>query len=179
MIKDCLIVKDNFFNKKVYEEILLDISRLKFENRNVSIKDSLKSAYQTIYFNVPLDKQHFAVKESVKILNDFGFNIYFGDSFYFLSAAHKAGATVHNDSADLNCLIYIKGRELMNSGTAFYDYNKEEDEYILRTHVGFKENRALIFDSKIYHSTTQFEEGSSSRYVMANFFNLKEKANAQ
>jgi len=175
MIKDCLIVKDNFFNKKFYEEILFDISRLKFQNRNTSVDKNLKNVYQTIYFNVPLDKQHFAVKETNKILEDFGLNIHIGDSFYFLSAPYKAGATIHNDSADVNCLIYIKGRELMNSGTAFYDYNEEENKYVLRTHVGFKENRALIFDSKIYHSTTQFKEDSGSRYVMTNFFNLKEK----
>ena len=152
MIKDCLIVKDNFFDKKFYEEILFDISRLKFENRNVSVDKSLKNVYQTIYFNVPLNKQHFAVKETNKILKDFRLNTDVGDSFYFLSAPHKAGATIHNDSADVNCLIYIKGKELMNSGTAFYDYNKKENKYVLRTHVGFKENRALIFDSKIYHS---------------------------
>jgi len=50
MIKDCLIVKDNFFDKKFYEEILFDISRLKFQNRNTSVDKNLKNVYQTIYF---------------------------------------------------------------------------------------------------------------------------------
>ena len=89
MIKDCLIVKDNFFDKKFYEEILFDISRLKFQNRNTSVDKNLKNVYQTIYFNVPLDKQHFAVKETNKILEDFGLNIHIGDSFYFLSLLIK------------------------------------------------------------------------------------------
>ena len=45
----------------------------------------------------------------------------------------------------------------------------------LNTHVGFKENRALIFDSKISHASTQFEKNCGSRYVMANFFKNGDK----
>ena len=53
-IKDHIIVKDNFFDDKVYKEIIKDISTLKFKNR--SIKASAhgnKSAYQKIYFDLP------------------------------------------------------------------------------------------------------------------------------
>jgi hypothetical protein len=64
-IKDYLIVKDNFFDEDVYNEILKDISRLKFENRSTLIdKKDLKAnnVYQKIYFNVKLNINHFAVK---------------------------------------------------------------------------------------------------------------------
>jgi len=170
-ISNHIIIKDNFFSETVYKEILIDISRLKFRNRNESVGSDLKNIYQKIYFNVPLNKDHFAVQETINILNGYGLKVTKGDHNYFLSSSHE-GASIHNDDARLNCLIYLKGRNLMNSGTGFYD--KEEDNYHLRTHVGFKENRGIIFDSKIYHSTTQFEKDSGSRYVMANFFGLEE-----
>ena len=166
-ISNHIIIKDNFFNETVYKKILIDISRLKFSNRHESVGNSLKNIYQKIYFNVPLSKDHFAVQETINILNSYKLNLNDGEHNYFLSASHE-GASIHNDVARLNCLIYIKGKNLMNSGTGFYD--KEKDTYHLRTHVGFKENRGIIFDSKIYHSTTQFQKDSGSRYVLANFF---------
>ena len=69
-IKDFLIVKDNFFEKKVYDEILKDISTLKFTNRNTYVPN--KNVYQQTYFNVPLNKNHFAVIEVLKILKNMG-----------------------------------------------------------------------------------------------------------
>ena len=57
-----------------------------------------------------------------------------------------------------------------NNGTGFYD-KISEDKYELNTHVGFKENRAIVFDSKIYHTSLQFNEGTGTRYCLANFIN--------
>ena len=164
------IIKDNFFNETVYKKILIDISRLKFSNRHESVGNNLKNIYQKIYFNVPLSKDHFAVQETINILNSYKLNVNDGEHNYFLSASHE-GASIHNDVARLNCLIYIKGKNLMNSGTGFY--HKENDELVLNRHIGFKENRALIFDSKIFHTSLQFNEVTATRYVMANFFNYK------
>jgi hypothetical protein len=167
-IKDFLIVKDNFFEKKVYDEILKDISTLKFTNRNTYVPN--KNVYQQTYFNVPLNKNHFAVIEVLKILKEYGLNLKLWESVYFLSSKHKK-PTPHDDATDLNCLVYLKGKELVNSGTGFYD--KTGDTYKLNRHVGFKENRAIIFDSKIFHSSLQFNEDAGSRYVMANFLYYK------
>ena len=176
-IKDFIIVKNNFFEKKIYNEILLDISNLKFENRSWAIHNRNKekdNVYQKIYFSVLLNPNHFAVKEVKKNLKKL-LNIKTSDSEsnYFLSTKHK-GATPHFDGCQINCLVYLKGKELMNSGTAFYKYDKEKNEYIPNLNVGFKENRAIIFDSKIYHASLQFNEDCALRYVMANFFNYEE-----
>ena len=42
-IKDLLIVKDNFFEEKVYNQILYDISRLKFESRYSTCNEKNKN----------------------------------------------------------------------------------------------------------------------------------------
>ena len=170
-IKDLLIVKDNFFNKDIYKKILIDLSTLNFSYRNNSISGENRNIYQKIYFMVNLDSKHFAVAEVEKILSNYGFDICGIEHNYFLSSKHEE-ATPHNDAgADLNCLVYLKGNEIINSGTGFYD--KKENQYVLNRHIGFKENRAIIFDSKIFHSSLQFNEGAEKRYVMTNFFKYK------
>ena len=171
-VKDTLVVKDNFFEEKVYNQILYDISRLKFESRYNTSSEENKNIYQKIYFNVPLNKNHFAVKEIFKLLSEYGLNLVSTEHNYFLSTKHKE-QTPHKDSHDINCLVYLKGNYLINSGTGFYDYIKDKNQYILNTHVGFKENRAIIFDSKIMHASLQFNENCGTRYVMANFFDYE------
>jgi hypothetical protein len=49
-VKDTLIVKDNFFEEKVYNQILYDISRLKFENRYNTSSEENKNIYQKNIF---------------------------------------------------------------------------------------------------------------------------------
>ena len=169
-IKDFLIVKDNFFEEKVYNQILYDISRLNFQSRYNTSREEDKNIYQKIYFNVPLNKNHFAVQEVFKILSEYGLNLVSTEHNYFLSTKHKE-ASPHTDHSDVNCLVYLKGINILNSGTGFY--HKENNELVLNRHIGFKENRALIFDSKIHHTSLQFNEVTATRYVMANFFNYK------
>ena len=170
-IKDSFIVKDNFFDKKTYDKILLDISKSSFTNRNTLITKEHQNAYQKIYFSVPLDLNHFAVKEIKNILKNMGFSLKSSEHNYFLSTKHKE-STPHADwHCDVNCLVYLKGKHLVNSGTGFWD--KFDENYILNSHVGFKENRAIIFDSKIYHASLQFNQNSNKRYVMVNFFKIK------
>ena len=175
-IKDLLIVKDNFFKEDVYNKILKDISRLKFNNRSTTIDKTDKNAdnvYQKIYFNVPLNVNHFAVQEVSRLLNNYGFTLNSFEHSYFLSTKHEE-ATPHCDyPMHVNCIIYLKGETILNSGTGFYDV--KDNNYNLNRHIGFKENRAIIFDSNIFHASLQFNDGAKPRYMMANFFTLKKK----
>ena len=169
-IKDYIIVKDNFFDESVLKKIHRDILELKFTNRFVNNKNE-DNIYQKIYFEVVLNEKHFAVQEVLKnVENLIEKKLKISGNYYFLSTKHK-DATPHEDNSDINCLIYLKGKEFVNSGTGFYDRN--DDKCNLNTHVGFKENRAIIFDSKIIHASLQFNENCGTRYVMANFFNYE------
>jgi len=170
-INDRIIIIDNFFEQSILDLIKKDISNLNFTNRSVTVSEEEKGLYQKIYFDVKLHLKHFAVEEVIKKLNNLSFNIKNIKSYYFLSTKQKL-ATPHSDEHNLNCLIYLKGNYFVNNGTGFYDLIG--DEYQLNTHVGFKENRAIIFDSKIFHSSLQFNENCGTRYTMANFIDLKE-----
>jgi|21_taG_2_1085346.scaffolds.fasta_scaffold17686_4 hypothetical protein len=168
-LKNRIIVQDNFFSKKMLNKIKIDLTHQKFINR---FKIRNNTPYQKIYFNVDLKDTHPVVLETKKILKKkFNLNCFNINSHYFLSTKHKE-ATPHADHAnEYNCLIYLQGANLLNSGTGFYD--KINNTYHLNSHIGFKENRAIIFDSKIFHSSLQFNEGGGTRYCLANFINNK------
>lgn len=172
-IKDKIIIKDNFFKLKTLNAIKNQLSSVCWNNRYNKIKSTV---YNKIYFNQILDSNHFAVKEMNQKLKIFNikYDIKKTNSEYWLSTKHK-NPTPHTDINYINCLIYLKGDHLINSGTGFYD--KIGNNIVLNTHVGFKENRAIIFDSKIRHSSLQFSENSGTRYVMVNFLFKKIKKN--
>ena len=172
-VNDKIIIQDNFFSKDMLDKIKVDLTHQKFTNRFTEHNNSI---YQKIYFNVKLTDNHPVVLEIKKILKEKFDLTYFNiASQYFLSTKHEE-ATPHIDPLnEYNCLIYLKGDFILNSGTGFYDYDKINDTYSLNTHVGFKENRAIIFDSRIYHASLQFNEGGETRYCLANFMNMKEK----
>jgi hypothetical protein len=168
--KGILLSKNDFFSPSVLREIHKELSTLKFTNLR-GIKDD-GDPYKR-YFSVTLPGEHFAVAETIKNLKELGLTTYHKNSFYFFSGK-DIEADPHNDEsvAKLNCLVYLRGQPLLNSGTGFYD--KIGDSYELNSHIGFRENRAIIFDSKIYHTSLQFNKDSSGvRYVMANFLNYK------
>lgn len=167
-LKNKIIIEDDFFSSEILNLIHYDLSVCKFTNRYTEKNNTVA---QKIYFNVSLSTEHFAVKETKNKINKIGIKIQDMDSYYFLSAKHK-DATPHNDLPhDINCLIYLQGNYLINSGTGFYDII--DNKYVLNTHVGFKENRAIIFDSGLAHASLQFNENCGKRFAMTNFINMK------
>ena len=111
-IKDLLIVKDNFFKEDVYNEILKDISKLKFNNRSTTIDKDADNVYQKVYFNVPLNVDHFAVQEVSRLLNNYGFTLNSFEHNYLLSTKHEKATPHDDDNCYLNCLVYLKGNEI-------------------------------------------------------------------
>ncbi len=58
----------------------------------------------------------------------------------------------HQDIPDgkINIMIMLKGITSLTNGTVFY--NKIDKHLELDTHVGFRENRAILFPSDHWHS---------------------------
>ena len=162
--KDLSIIKDNFLDETVFKKIQVDLDTVKFENIYATAKggDSRK-----IYFAVSLSQDHpgpVAVRSFFKA--EFGIIITAMESFYLLSPKHEK-PTPHTDRAKINCLIYLKGGSLMNNGTALYE--NDGKNWMINSHIGFKENRAIIFSAKKTHASLQFGEGSTGRFAMSNW----------
>jgi hypothetical protein len=168
--KDNIIIKDNFFEETLFQKIKIELSHLHFINRSLDIDKTSKNTYQKIYFHHILTPKHHVVKEVKKhIKKTYKINPIKMKSFYFLSPPNKT-PTPHTDTKDcINFLIYLKGNKLINNGTGFYEENKKLNSFDLHTHIGFKENRSIMFSGNKMHSSLQFNDNSSGRYVMTNF----------
>jgi hypothetical protein len=166
-MKNNIYVQDNFFDSKFIQTLQKELLTLDFQYRF----STSESVYNRNYHHVELTEDALAVQEVTRQLKKhFNFSsIKHMESFYFLSFPNTP-AIPHQDHADFNCLIYLLGNPLINNGTGFYI--DQGGEQILNSHVGFKENRVIFFDAKIYHSPLQFAGNSTPRYIMANFIEI-------
>ena len=164
--KDLLIIKDNFFEEALFKKIQADLDTFTFENIYAAAKggDSRK-----IYFAVTLSQDHpgpVAVRSFFKA--EFGIIVKKMESLCLLSTKHEK-ASPHTDRprAKINCIIYLKGGSLVHNGTALYE--KDGENLIINSHIGFKENRMVMFSSERTHASLQFAEGSTGRFIMGNW----------
>ena len=73
----------------------------------------------------------------------------------------------HVDNAKLNILIMLKGPTAVSNGTVFY-YGIPDD-CVLDIHVGFRENRSVLFPSKWVHSQHASNIPNLKRYTATLF----------
>jgi len=69
-----------------------------------------------------------------------------------------------------NLLVYLKGDCSTANGTGFFELNKKK-ELVLDRSIGFKQNRAILFRSKLWHGSLQpiQKDASSWRYTFNSF----------
>jgi|TARA_R100000664_G_C2742461_1_gene130696 hypothetical protein len=168
-MKNHIHIQDNFFDSKFIQTLQKELITLEFKHRFSSFKHI--NNYDHNYHHVELTEDAPVVQEVTKQLKThFNFSsIKYMQSSYLLSFPNTP-AVPHQDESDFNCLIYLLGNPLINNGTGFYI--EQEGNQVLNSHVGFKENRAIFFDAKIYHSPLQFAGNSTPRYIMANFIKV-------
>jgi len=169
-MKNYIHIQDNFFDSKFIQTLQKELITLEFKHRFSSFKHI--NNYDHNYHHVELTEDAPVVQEVTKGLKThFNFSsIKYMQSSYLLSFPNTP-AVPHQDESDFNCLIYLLGNPLINNGTGFYI--EQEGNQVLNSHVGFKENRAIFFDAKIYHGPLQFAGNSTPRYIMANFIKTK------
>ena len=169
-----IFVQDDFFQDDFLKQLQQELVTMDFTSRYHETKNKNNhNVYQRNYHQVHLSQESkvvLKVKDNIKKY----FNAVVDEivSYYFLSFPNTP-AIPHKDVGTYNCLIYLLGDTLINNGTGFYE--KNGDNYSLHTHIGFKQNRAIFFSSRIWHSPLQFAGESTPRYVMANFIKKTDK----
>ena len=149
-------IKDNFFTQKEYDILINNLDKINFtladngefhshafqpNKKNKWLFDKIKSSF--FKKNLEIYKCRFDMRHN------------------------KTRVLPHLDKEhnDYNCIIYLKGNELIYNGTGFY-YNNS-----LHTYVGFVKNRALFFNgAKVYHTDLQGLGESSIRYTLNVFY---------
>ena len=73
----------------------------------------------------------------------------------------------HTDPFKINILIMLSGKTSVTNGTVFY--HKKTDGCELDMHVGFRENRAIMFPSNKIHGPNIEKSKDQSRYTASLF----------
>lgn len=173
-MKNNIYVQDNFFDKEFFKQLKSEVVTLQFNSRYNDINQSggEHNEQQKNWHHFPLKENALVVKEVIKKCAHYFHlkKIKSIQSTYLLSFPNTPPIPHTDDATQHNCLIYLVGDKLINNGTGFYE--KEKEGLTLHTHIGFKENRAIFFDSTIYHSPLLFAGNSGPRYAMANWIGV-------
>ena len=161
---------DNFFDKEMLEKIQYHITtKLIFEpsfydHTTEKIKENFYGA--RFYFEDDPELQKTFIKQGEKkfkikikkVHNGSGLDIRNLDHFQ----PHK-----DDGAGKLNLLVMLKGPTAVTNGTVFY--HGTTDNCSLDIHVGFRENRAILFPSKHIHSPHESNVPNLKRYTATLF----------
>ena len=171
--KDFIYVVDNFFEEDYFQKLKNYVVQQNYPARAGDYGGDNNKMYHHIVLDTDSDHCQHTYKTIKKQFDyEIGLDDEYLQSFLFLSFGHET-PKVHQDKCMFNCMIYIQGETLLENGTSFYLRTKE-DEFILHSVLGFKENRAVLFDGSIFHASSQYMNASKPRYVMTNFIWSKE-----
>ena len=146
-----IIIKDNFLDQDLHKKIHSRIDSYSYSPNNNKIEN-----INHIWFSCPVEEeiQEIVKNKSEKIWNKkFKINLC---SYTMLATVNPVVHCDYTDNCDHQIIIYVKGNTNLHKGTGFY-LNGE-----LNTHVGFNENRAVLWNSKIMHSPLNWASDDKS-----------------
>lgn len=161
-------VEDNFFDEKMFTYIRRHVTtKLIFEPRYYDNKKRSKENFFGSRFDWNKDKKlldifvkqaenAFRLKVKKLYSNPGGIDMRNLDHF-----------KPHIDVGKLNILIMLAGPTAVTNGTVFY-YGPE-DNCELDIHVGFRENRAVVFPADLVHSQHASTVPNLRRYTASVF----------
>jgi hypothetical protein len=153
---DLLLVKDFTLTKALYTPVFFNNTKEKIKENSYGNRFPLESEPKLLNlfkkqaenkFKIKIKKIHHSSGIDQRNLN------------YF--KPHKDPGGI------LNILIMISGPEAVTNGTVFY-YGTEEN-CVLDMHVGFRENRAVMFPSNKIHSPHASNISNITRYTATLF----------
>jgi hypothetical protein len=167
-------IKDNFFEKSLFEKIKNNLINLKWDPKNMNFLGK-GSFCKHPWFSCNIYEED--IKNSIikNVKNYFNKEIINFNLINYSLVTKIAAPLPHNDlqeNVNYQILIYLKGEDTLTNGTGFYI--KKENNYILNTHVGFTENRAIFFKTDVFHSPLTWDENSSVRYSIVGHLKVKE-----
>jgi len=152
-----LQVVDNFFTKKMHEKIKIFCKQgLHFAPSFTKNKSyfGLRSNMKTDLSKHFIDMAKYKFKINItKVHKESGIDIRDLDNFIPHADPHSS----------LNLFVMIQGDKAANNGIVFYD-EKEID-----MHIGFRENRAVLFSSNMLHSPNVYPKKNIKRITSTLF----------
>ena len=147
-----IIIKDNFFEIEKLTRLQKILPHLNYSANYNSIQN-----YGHLWFSAPADEeiQEYLKKRCEKILNK-KYNVKFC-TYTMLATVEPLAHCDLDEGCDYQIIVYLKGNTKLNKGTGFY-LNGD-----LNTHVGFNENRAIIWHANTWHTPLNWASDDKSK----------------
>ena len=162
---------DSFFEEKLFKNVKNHITtRLIFTPRYFT--DSIEKSEENYYGS------RYLLSNDKQLKNTFVTQAEKKFKFKIKNIDFDSGVDIRNynnfkphvdDRSKLNILIMVAGPTAVTNGTVFY-YGPEEN-CDLDIHVGFRENRAILFPSNWVHSAHKSNVKNLKRYTVSLFVN--------
>ena len=146
-----IIIKDDFLNQNLYKKIYKEI-----ETYTYLPKHHVSSARNHFWYACKVQDN---LKKIIKNKCEKIFNKKFKTMLcdYTMVASVEPFAHCDIATSDYQIIVYIKGNTDLHKGTGFYLNNE------LNTHVGFNENRAILWKSNAVHSPLNWASDDKSK----------------
>ena len=157
-------IKDDFLESSKFKVLYDKVPFYNYQAGGNYIKD-----VNHIWYSIPASED---VTKYLKEECEKQFDIKLKTHFCSITMLATVEPRVHCDYGE-NCthqvIVYIRGNEDLHKGTGFYVSKDDFNE--LNTHVGFHKNRAVLFESGMYHSPlVSFSDDSIPRIsIIARF----------
>ena len=164
-------IKDNFLNEEDFNEIKSYIKNIHWQPAALSYSPD-NPTHVWFTDNAPKEITKLIEKEvskffNVKILNT---NL---NQFSLVSKSKKVEAHIDiSEITNFQTILYIDGDDSVHSGTGFY-IKKDENNFELNTHIGFRPNRIVSWASNVWHAPLSFTETFKPRVSLLTQYKIK------
>ena len=148
--KDFKLIQDFALNKAFYSPKFFDEEK----NKKIFYGNRWKFINNVKLFNLFKKQSELKFKIKIKKIDEYNSGIDLRNLDRF---------TPHQDRAKINILVMLSGPTAVTNGTVFYTKKQ------LDIHVGFRENRAIMFPSNKYHSNHASNIPNLKRYTATLF----------
>ena len=157
-----IMIKDNFLDEELFNNLHSRVGTFMYAAK-INLLTNGKHPWFSAY--VSEDIQEIVKNKCEKIWNK-KFKVTMS-AFTLLATVEPLPHCDLKDDCSHQIIIYIKGNTNLHKGTGFYMKKK------LNTHIGFNENRAILWRSNACHSPLNWaSDDKSPRYSL--IFQLKE-----
>ncbi len=151
-------IKDNFLEEKLYKSIY---DKIPFYTYSQDYKYEEGDTNAHLFYGAPVEKN---ISDYLREKCQKLYNKKFKENYSAYTMVARTTPMVHADIGP-NCthqiIVYVRGDESLHRGTGFYVDNKGYRE--LNTHIGFKQNRGIFWESSAFHSPLIWSDDNKSK----------------
>ena len=144
-----IAVKNNFIEHELYQLIYNKIPFYVYGEKFKYILEG-KTDPEHLFYGAIVEKN---ISDYIRKKCEKLYNKKFKENYTAYTMVTRTTPMVHRD---------IRGDESLHRGTGFY-VNNSNNNFELNTHIGFKQNRAIFWESSHYHSPLIWNDDNKSK----------------